>query len=192
MGYNIEKQKKTQRQIAEAYISIYEANPYAKITVSQVCKKAGVHRSTFYLHYDNIGFMLREIEDSIFEEIEKYFIKIHLMDFDKIRREYLEGTDLDEIKDFYFQNKHLLRTLLAPYGSSCFFNKLKKGIVECFEWILYRSKLDMGPRQEYILSSMATGIIDILYNWLKDEDMEIEEIAKIIIKIFTQNPFLNQ
>jgi hypothetical protein len=50
----------------------------------------------------------------------------------------------------------------------------------------------MGPRQEYILSSMATGIIDILYNWLKDEDMEIEEIAKIIIKIFTQNPFLNQ
>ena len=36
----------------EALILLLEKKEYSFITVKEVCEKAGVNRSTFYLHYD--------------------------------------------------------------------------------------------------------------------------------------------
>ena len=39
----------------EALLSLLENKEYEFITVTEICKKAGVNRSTFYLHYQNIN-----------------------------------------------------------------------------------------------------------------------------------------
>jgi len=41
-------------------ISLLKKKPFDYITVSEICKAAGVNRSTFYLHYENIGELLNE------------------------------------------------------------------------------------------------------------------------------------
>lgn len=64
------KKRKTDRRtlytinvIKDAFLELIEQEPYAKITVSQLCRKAEITRSTFYLHFDSITDVLNEILD---------------------------------------------------------------------------------------------------------------------------------
>lgn len=44
-----------------AFLQLIEEKPYSKITVNHIVEKAGVHRNTFYYHYQSIPTMLGEI-----------------------------------------------------------------------------------------------------------------------------------
>lgn len=44
----------------EALIEMLKKKEYKYITVTDICNKAGVNRSTFYLHYDSIDDLLKE------------------------------------------------------------------------------------------------------------------------------------
>lgn len=44
----------------EALIQLLAEKPFEYITVSEICKRAQVNRSTFYLHYDNTSELLAE------------------------------------------------------------------------------------------------------------------------------------
>ena len=44
----------------EALILLLEKKEYSFITVKEICEKAGVNRSTFYLHYETIDDLLSE------------------------------------------------------------------------------------------------------------------------------------
>jgi len=44
----------------EALLLLLEQKDYEKITVKEVCQKAGVHRTTFYLHYESMNDLLEE------------------------------------------------------------------------------------------------------------------------------------
>ena len=41
-------------------MEILKTKSFEYITVSEICKKAGVNRSTFYLHYENTRDLLEE------------------------------------------------------------------------------------------------------------------------------------
>ena len=40
--------------MVEALLLLLEKKEYDVITVKEICKKAGVNRSTFYLHYNSV------------------------------------------------------------------------------------------------------------------------------------------
>lgn len=44
----------------QALIELLNKKDYEFITIKEICKKAGVNRSTFYLHYDNVNDLLCE------------------------------------------------------------------------------------------------------------------------------------
>ena len=44
---------------------------YEEITISQVCKQAGVNRSTFYCHYDDINDLIIKIENKFYLDVYK-------------------------------------------------------------------------------------------------------------------------
>lgn len=46
-----------------ALLELMKENDFEKITVKQICERAGVNRGTFYSHYTDIYSMLNELED---------------------------------------------------------------------------------------------------------------------------------
>lgn len=50
----------TARIIDQALIELLAMKEIEYITVKEICEKAGVNRSTFYLHYETIGDLLSE------------------------------------------------------------------------------------------------------------------------------------
>lgn len=53
----------------EALIILLEQKDIDYITVKEICEKAGVNRSTFYLHYDTIDDLLNETLDYIVKKL---------------------------------------------------------------------------------------------------------------------------
>ena len=60
----------------QALLLLLEKKEYDFITVKEVCEKAGVNRSTFYLHYETMDDLLKEC----IELINKSFLSA----FDKV------------------------------------------------------------------------------------------------------------
>ena len=50
----------TARLMNESLLILLEKKDIDYITVKEICEKAGVNRSTFYLHYDNIDDLFKE------------------------------------------------------------------------------------------------------------------------------------
>ena len=59
----------TKAMIREAYIDFIVENPDEKPSVTEVCERADVNRSTFYTHYRDLDDLHAEIEASIFEVV---------------------------------------------------------------------------------------------------------------------------
>ena len=49
----------------EALIRLLEVKDYEYITVKEICEKAGVNRSTFYLHYETVNDLLSECLENV-------------------------------------------------------------------------------------------------------------------------------
>ena len=56
-----------------ALISLLKKKPFEYITVSEICKTAGVNRSTFYLHYETVGDLLDETARYLLNDFLTYF-----------------------------------------------------------------------------------------------------------------------
>ena len=60
MNKNESKYYNTALLMDEALLQLLEKKDFAFISVKEICQKAGVHRSTFYLHYENTNELLEE------------------------------------------------------------------------------------------------------------------------------------
>lgn len=169
-----------------SFLELLEEKDFEYITVKEICKKAGVNRSTFYLHYETVADLLSE---SV-EYINKHFLdymKINSIDFasklhdcppeelNLITPQYLTPY-LSYIKE----HKSIFRTTVKNAGVL----NLDKSYSAMFKYIITpimdRFKIPQ-ERRNYIMSFYISGLMAIISEWLKDDCKDsIEEVIKII------------
>lgn len=60
MNKNESKYFNTATKMDQAFLELLEKKDFSYITVKEICAKAGVNRSTFYLHYETVEDLLSE------------------------------------------------------------------------------------------------------------------------------------
>ncbi|MGN1052476.1 MAG: TetR/AcrR family transcriptional regulator, partial [Candidatus Scatosoma sp.] len=73
MNKNESKYFNTALLMDEALLLLLQKKEYGYITVKEVCKKAGVNRSTFYLHYETMDDLLQESVETIHRKFRESF-----------------------------------------------------------------------------------------------------------------------
>lgn len=63
----------TAAKMDEAFIELLGKKDFEYITVKEICEKAGVNRSTFYLHYETIADLLGESMEYLDRQFFSYF-----------------------------------------------------------------------------------------------------------------------
>lgn len=64
------RSEKTKAAIKQAFLVLFKTKEPEEITVVELCKKAGINRSTFYAHYEYIELLIEEVlKDSVHEMI---------------------------------------------------------------------------------------------------------------------------
>ena len=170
----------------EAFLELLEKKDFAYITVKEICEKAGVNRSTFYLHYETVNELLAEssryIIDQFVEEmpqnVGEFFKKLPTRPLEElylITPEYLTPY-LNYIKD----HKRLFRTMhekAYTLGMDGAYLRLNRYV---FSPILSRFHVPTAER-EYMMQFYLNGLMGIVNLWLRDDCRDsIEHIISVM------------
>lgn len=170
----------------EAFLRLFEKKDFEYITVKEICKTAGVNRSTFYLHYENVGdllaesvrFMLDQFMEYFKQNVETVFSVIHDCSIEElylITPEYLIPY-LTYIKT----HKRLFKTVIEKSSTLRTEDIYERMFRHVFTPILERVSL---PKEEhkYIMSFYIRGLMGIVAEWLKNDcSDEVDHVVAII------------
>ncbi len=157
----------TAARMDEAFLELLAEKDFQYITVKEICQRAGVHRSTFYLHYESL-------RDLLSESVEKM-----MGDF---MHRFQEDGFLARMRSCPLEELVLVTPrYLFPYLS--YIRDNRKLFQQVFEPILERFCVPPQDRH-YMMIFYLNGIIAVLMEWLENGCREdVEAIAGIIIRI---------
>ncbi len=170
----------------EAFLALLEKKDFAYITVKEICEKAGVNRSTFYLHYETIGDLLNETMAYINRQFDSYFANESRLDVQDI--EHVEMEELYLITPQYLlpylkfvkENRRLFKTVLERSDLFHHENTFDMIFKYVFSPIMDRYHIK-DEHKEYMLYFYLNGITGVIGRWLKDDCREpIEFVFEII------------
>ena len=176
----------TAKKMDKALISLLEEKSFEYITVSEICKRANVNRSTFYLHYENTVDLLDETARFLLDDFMAYFNVDVKNITNKIKESSLD--ELNFISNEYLQpyltyiedNKSVFSTVLlhsVPFGFNEIFQRLYENV---FNPILERYNYPNADRK-YAMMFYLNGITAVVTEWLKDGcEKTIGEVSQII------------
>lgn len=176
----------TAARMDEAFLALIEKKDFAYITVKEICERAGVNRSTFYLHYETVGDLLAESARHIVDQFRAY------MPYDTV--EFMEGIQNRPLSELYLitpeyltpylsyirEHRRVFRVSLeqaSTLGMDDAYRDLNRYVLTP---ILNRFQVPDAERK-YLMSFFISGLMAIITEWLKDDCRDsIDFIASII------------
>jgi len=170
----------------EALIALLEEKDLEYITVKEICEKAGVNRSTFYLHYETIGDLANETMENVNKRFQACFALKESDLAGKIEGKRLEDLILitqDYLRPylgFIRENRRVYRASFRnpkEMQANDRYKGLKEGIIEP---ILRKFGVPEGWWPYYI-AYYIQGTMAIVKEWLdRDCQDSVETVAAII------------
>jgi len=178
----------------DALILLLAKKDFEFITVKEICDKAGVNRSTFYLHYENMTDLLEETSQYVLKNfylqmqasddfnmadgeygIEKHIRESQTEDLYLVTPKYLEPYLL-----FIKNNKRLFQTTLQYYKLFKFDDAYNYLYTHIFSPILDRFGQPENVKS-YLISFYINGLMAIINRWIMTDCTEsIQELIDII------------
>lgn len=168
-----------EKAIFDAFFLLIEEKNMDKISVSDVIKKAGIVRSTFYNHYENIPDLITSIED---RTIEKIF---------SLMESFRPGNDEEICKNYFLavcnytkENPFLSGLLSSPRGTN-FFEKMMKMFHTYVSTTTQNSSHQKTDEFSYLIASTIGCTVGVLHKWSRDKfKAPVEEIATLLTRTF--------
>lgn len=176
--------------ICDAFFLVLKEKDLDKITVSDVIKKAGIVRSTFYNHYENIPALVTSIEDKTIDDIFSLMKTFHPKNDTDICKSFFIA-----ICDYTMNNPFLTNLLRSPRG-----NKFLEKALTMFHRYVAEVTQDTTPschsREElsYMVACTIGSTLGVLHKWTKDNfAVPAEAVADILTQAFTAGmlPFMS-
>ena len=171
----------TAQLMNQALLSLLEKKDIEFITVSEITKKAGVNRSTFYLHYENIYELLEETIKNLNEQfINSFNIQLPLV-IKNQKDAFLITTDfLVPYLNFCKENKRILK--LAHQKPQLL--KSKNTYQKMYDTIFYPAVsqfISDETEKTYVFEFFTQGVVAIVHKWMElDCSTDIETLICII------------
>ena len=179
----------TAAKMDEALIECLEKKDLPYITVKEICEKAGVNRSTFYLHYENIGDLLEECveytNNRCFEQYGEELADVS----GRLRRGrpeelvFISPEYLRPYLRFVKENRRLYRVVLQHQELF----HTKKTFSEIFDRVFSPALDSHGvPEREKAYTALfyLGGITSVVCEWLaRDCEENVEEIVGVCMRI---------
>ena len=146
-----------------------------EINISSLCKKAGIDRKTFYLHYKSVD----ELLSAILEELNETFIsRIKYKDINNIRmlvKEYIS----------YIENENLFFEKIVVNDNYSYV--LSRNIRSFFDSVhdLYKPLSDVEEYRKKLIISFINNSFFVLYRqWIDDgKVIKADELIDIISEL---------
>lgn len=170
---------KTKKAIRETFCEMIMEMDYQDITIKELTGRALLNRNTFYIHYDSIEALMKELQGEIIER----FI-----------RENVSYNNLDDIKSMirlFFKHSSMesdLNERLLCCGSYQFvYDEINKAVME-HRKEKNRGVFGMDEASENIIFAYYGSVSAILYRqWVADgKKLSIDEITTLATRLICE------
>lgn len=164
----------------EALLLLLETKDFEFITVKEICQKAGVNRSTFYLHYQNTSELLEETIELLNKKFISSFPKNILL---SIKDKILTSPEfLIPYLNFVKENKRAYKLIHQKpelFSADKAFKKMYKDI--------FAPALDnynvAEAKKAYVFEFYTKGSLAIIQKWVEEDCKDdIDFIVSLIAK----------
>ena len=176
----------TAARMDEAFLELLEEKDFAYITVKEICEKAGVNRSTFYLHYETVSDLLAESARYIIGKLIANMPQDTAEFFEKLQTRPLEELHLitpeylTPYLNFVKENSRIFRTAVehsSVLGMDDAYLALNRHV---FTPILDRFHVPLSE-QKYMMPFYIHGLMGIVNEWLKEDCKDsVEHIISVM------------
>lgn len=172
----------------EALIALLGQKDLEYITVKEICEKAGVNRSTFYLHYETIADLANEAVETVSRRFLAHFSQSDTrppVQIESSAREELIFINTDYLLpylEFVRKNKNVYRAAFkSPHGTQVQ-SQYKRLLDNVLRPVMRRFQIP-EELSKYYISYYMQGLGAIIHEWLdRDCKESIDTIATIIIQ----------
>lgn len=150
MGKRIEEKKIIFESLKEALLVLLDDDVFNKISVTQLVKKAGIARSTFYKYFNDKEDLVRFL---IQEEMKEFDKRFH----PKTIEERYQSKYINEVWQYLLKNKRAIKGIAKAGLSHLYLEEIYKHLLELFP---YR----MTSQEMINLYGLAGAQYNIIFN----------------------------
>ena len=176
----------TAARMDQAFLELLEEKDFAYITVKEICERAGVNRSTFYLHYETVNDLLAESARYIIGKLIANMPQSTAEFFEKLQTRPLEELHLitpeylTPYLNFVKEHSRIFRTAVehsSVLGMDDAYLALNHHV---FTPILDRFHVSPSE-QKYMMPFYIHGLMGIINEWLKEDCKDsVEHIISVM------------
>lgn len=173
----------TTKRIHQALLDLLEVKDFFDISISEICSKANINRSTFYAHYDNTYDLLRETKGSIIQNFNDSFSvnEKHIIMADKENSYLLVPQYLVPFLEYIKKNRTIFKIYMNNLGNFDANSTYAQQLNEFFIPICNRFGVSDEKAINYLCKFFFNGILAIVQDWLNDNcNDDIEYLCNII------------
>lgn len=192
MNRSESKYYSTAARMNEAFLELLEKKDFAYITVKEICEKAGVNRSTFYLHYETINDLLEESAQHIIDQFVEAMPHDASEFFEKMKTRPLEELFLITPEylipylDYVKEHRSIFRTALKRATTLLLNDAYLALNHHVFSPILNRFDIPVSE-QKYMMPFYINGLMGIVNEWLKEDCKDSVEHIISVMRICITN-----
>ncbi len=164
----------------EALLLLLEQKEYDRITVKEVCRKAGVNRTTFYLHYESMNDLLEETIGMINEKFKRSLSSVPAGD---PRKEIL--TSEKYLRPYLGFIKENMRAYRVIHQQERLFRS-QKTFESFYQSVFSPALTHFGVSEnekKYVFAFYTQGTVAIIGKWLEDGCRDdVDMIIRLIMR----------
>ncbi len=172
--------RKTKRALQEGLAELLLETDIRNVTVRELTDKVDIHRATFYSHYKDIYDLYEQIEDSIFEELNKIIVGDPLHTYDNV---------FNVIIDYVYNNAKICRMFLSTNGNRTFYDRIRIFLENQYlEIWKYETNLSTATEEiQFLVRYHIQGCLAIVCRWAESNySYPKDKLANIILNTDTR------
>ena len=172
-----EKRQPVTKVISLAFLELLTEKPFMDITVTDVVKRAGVARASFYRNYSSTSELLDSILVSLTDELKEYVLPVVASQNEKEWRLFLHRSIA------FIEEWHLKLMLSRTTNISVLISRMFDAVHELSDSMEFDSLQD-----KYSIPSRMGAIIGVVMHWLNNGQKEtpdeiVDYLMSFILKI---------
>ena len=181
MSKRPEKTTQTRRELRQAFWQLCDRMPFEKVTVAQICERAGYNRGTFYLHYEGLQEMVDALEQELLDGMEACVEKALKAVCTK-KSKLAQLTALKDVMAYFNKYETEVKILLGKQADPNFITALKARLKPLWRtYVITDTGSHTDAEIDLMLEHTLSGMLTMVGRWLIEPDgVSASEIGKLV------------
>ena len=175
MGNKIDKRTiKTKKHLRSCLAQLLTENELSKITIRELTEYAGIHRATFYAHYEDIYELYQELLETFFADMQKTLTDNDIITYDDFYKSIINYIDTHKSScQMMLESENLRKKLTSFFIDGCI-----------HIWQEENPTLTITDELKFFSYYRVCGVLSLLEHWMNgDITYTLEKMTKYISEL---------